>query len=80
MNGLKLLLVEICIDEMEDVRYFIVVVDNVGVGNGDFVFVIIGSVVWVFIGDNMILVDVCIVGIIDLVECYGWIVFRYFWI
>ncbi|EHR7110232.1 EutN/CcmL family microcompartment protein [Listeria monocytogenes] len=71
LNGLKLLLVEICTDETEDVRHSIVAADNAGAGNGDLVLVTTGSAARASTGDNTIPVDVCIVGIIDSVERYG---------
>ncbi|EAC3023604.1 ethanolamine utilization protein EutN [Listeria monocytogenes] len=71
LNGLKLLLVEICTDEMEDVRHSIVAADNAGAGNGDLVLVTTGSAARASTGDNTIPVDACIVGIIDSVERYG---------
>lgn len=71
LNGLKLLLVEICTDETEDVRHSIVAADNAGAGNGDLVLVTTGSAARASTGDNTIPVDACIVGIIDSVERYG---------
>ncbi|EAC8742130.1 EutN/CcmL family microcompartment protein [Listeria monocytogenes] len=71
LNGLKLLLVEICTDETEDVRHSIVAADNAGAGNGDLVLVTTGSAARASTGDNAIPVDACIVGIIDSVERYG---------
>ncbi|EAE7702781.1 ethanolamine utilization protein EutN [Listeria monocytogenes] len=71
LNGLKLLLVEICTDETEDVRHSIVAADNAGAGNGDLVLVTTGSAARASTGDNTIPVDAYIVGIIDSVERYG---------
>lgn len=54
LNGLKLLLVEICTDETEDVRHSIVAADNAGAGNGDLVLVTTGSAARASTGDNTI--------------------------
>lgn len=47
-----------------------VVVDNVGVGNGDLVFIFKGFLVRELIEKFYVLVDVIIVGVVDLFEVF----------
>lgn len=70
LNGLKLLLVEICTDETEDVRHSIVKLIMPEQETATLCLLQLVAA-RASTGDNTIPVDACIVGIIDSVERYG---------